>query len=98
MEHTREELPEGLSPTAKLILDTLKHFPDGLTEEQVHWIVQIRMEEENARLREALAVYADPDFWLATQGADQEYLYCESIGQKTYVQGKRARAALEGKE
>lgn len=57
-----------------------------------------KLEAENDRLREALHVYADLEYWGAIQGDDQEYLYIESIGQKTYVQGKRARAALEGKE
>ena len=56
------------------------------------------LESENARLREALGVYADIEYWGAVQGDDQEYLFREAIGQKTYVQGKRARAALEGKE
>ena len=57
-----------------------------------------KLEAENARLREALKVYADLEYWGAVQGDDQEYLFRESIGQKTYVQGKRARDALEGKE
>jgi hypothetical protein len=56
-----------------------------------------KLDMENSRLREALKVYADLDYWGAVQGDDQEYLFRESIGQKTYVQGKRARAALEGK-
>jgi hypothetical protein len=58
----------------------------------------VELQEQNARLREALKVYADLEYWRAVQGDDQEYLFCESISQKTYVQGKRARAAMVGKE
>ena len=57
-----------------------------------------KLEIENDRLREALELYANPDYWQATQGGDQEYLYIESIGEKSYVQGKIARAALGWKE
>lgn len=57
----------------------------------------VELQEQNVRLREALKVYADLEYWGSVQGDDQEYLFRESIGQKTYVQGKRARAALEWK-
>jgi hypothetical protein len=58
----------------------------------------VELQEQNARLREALKVYADLEYWGAVQGDDQEYLFRESIGQKTFVQGKRARAALGGNQ
>jgi hypothetical protein len=56
-----------------------------------------RLEAENARLRNVLSIYANPAYWQATQGDDQEYIFCQSAGMKIYVQGKAARAALEGK-
>lgn len=55
------------------------------------------LKEENSQFREALAVYADPEYWRAIQGDDEEYLFIESLGQKAYIQGKIARAALEKK-
>ena len=61
-------------------------------------IKEKKLQEENLRFRKALSIYADPNYWRATQGDDQEYIFCESAGTKVYVQGKAARAALEGKE
>lgn len=66
--------------------------------EQIHQILDERdnLKKENSRLREALAVYADPEYWRSTRGDDQEFLF--HLDEWGYVQGKRARAALEGKE